>query len=70
MQQDLLDQPSPMDKKFWDFHAKNPKVYELIIKLANDAKRAGRKRIGMKMLFEVIRWHYTLNTSDDWSPWS
>lgn len=59
------DEPSEMDKKFWEFHRKNPKVLSQLIALTDQAKDRGRKRIGMKMLFEVIRWNKVLETRGD-----
>lgn len=46
-----------IDRRFAEFHKRNPRVYELLVKLARDAKQAGRIRIGIKMLWEVVRWN-------------
>lgn len=58
-------EPSELDKKFWEFHKKNPQVFDELVALARKAKAAGRKRIGMQMLFEVIRWQRYINTKGD-----
>jgi hypothetical protein len=46
----------------WErFHEKNPEVYETLKTLAYKATvRRGRKKIGIGMLFEVLRWEYYL----------
>jgi len=48
---------SDLDRKFWDFHHNNPIVFNKLEKLAADAYKTGRKKIGIGMLFEVLRWY-------------
>jgi len=55
---------SLLDAQFDKFHKDNPKVYQEILALTTAAYAAGRRRLGMKMLFEVIRWNSTLLTTD------
>ena len=58
---------NPLDEAFERFHRLNPRVYELLVDLARQAKTRGLERVGMKMLFEVVRWEFTLTTTDpDW----
>lgn len=60
--------PSPADKtieeSFLSFHAANPHVYRNLVTMARDLAKKGRKRIGIKMLFESLRWRYMLETDD------
>ena len=58
---DLLDQQS----SFENFHARNPQVYRELETMAAQMVARGRKKIGVKMLFEVLRWNYYLNTTGD-----
>lgn len=51
-----------IDAAFWEFHLANPHVYELLVRFARQAKRAGRRRFGMKMLFERVRWYTDIET--------
>jgi hypothetical protein len=51
-------------EQFDQFHARNPWVYGALVELARDLKRRGRRKIGMKMLFEVLRWTYYRTTDD------
>lgn len=43
--------------RFWRFHNRNPLVYDALVELARQGKDAGRRQLGMKMLFEVLRWN-------------
>lgn len=49
---------------FMEFHRANPWVYDALVELARDLVRRGRRRIGIGMLFEVLRWHYQRATDD------
>ena len=55
----------PMVEQFWKFYTENPSVYEELRDLALKIKRTGRKHYGMKGLFEVLRWHRALETTDE-----
>ena len=52
------------DAVFMAFNACNPHVLDLFIRFAREAKAAGRKRIGAKMIAERIRWETTVATLD------
>jgi len=49
---------------FRTFHADNPMVYAHLIRLAREGKARGRTKLGIKMLWEVVRWTVYLETSD------
>lgn len=53
-----------LSAKFAEFHRDNPRVYQEIVRLARRARARGHKRMGMKMLWEVVRWRMTVETSD------
>lgn len=59
------DELSDLDKKFFEFHRNNPWVCEELVALARKAKAAGRTKIGIKMLWEVIRWNRFISTVGD-----
>jgi hypothetical protein len=63
LQTSLLDR-SEMDEKFDEFDKANPQVYRELVALAKQAKEAGRSKIGIKMLFEVVRWNRYIQTTD------
>jgi hypothetical protein len=56
---------SALDLAFWTFHASNPAVYETLARLARDALARGKRRIGAKALWEVMRWEVWLATEGD-----
>ena len=45
---------------FAKYHQRHPEVYDRLRALALEAVRAGRTRIGMKQLWERLRWDYPL----------
>jgi len=56
--------PGSIDDRFALFHAANPWVYGHLVKLARDLHARGHRRIGIAMLFEVLRWSYLMSTDD------
>lgn len=60
-----LDERTSIDMAFRRFHAKHPDVYEAIAQLCRQAKRAGRDKIGIGMLFEVLRWQTFVAAGDE-----
>jgi hypothetical protein len=54
-----------IQERFDAWMAANPEVYDEIVRLARQAKEAGRTRCGMKELWEVARWHLRLRTRGD-----
>lgn len=53
--------------RFTSFHERNPWVLTALEKLTAQQLAAGQTRVGVGMLFEVLRWHHSLSTSGD--PW-
>lgn len=53
-----------LDAQFEEFHKNNPEVYEELVRLARQMKARGHKRIGIKMLWEVLRWERAMKTTD------
>lgn len=56
-----------MDMKelaFARFHIDNPQVYTKLVALAKSAKDAGQKKIGIRLLWERLRWYVTVETSN------
>jgi hypothetical protein len=63
MQMTLID--DPLDVRFAEFHDANPHVYDALVRMARQWKRAGRESCSIKMLFEVLRWEIGITTSGD-----
>jgi hypothetical protein len=58
---------SKLETAFWLFHDSNPKVYTLLVKFAHEWReaRGDKARLGMKALFERVRWETSLQTNDE-----
>lgn len=54
------------EARFRAFHKANPHVYRELLRLARIARR-NRKKVGIRMLWEVMRWNLTIVTHDDFS---
>ena len=54
-----------LDRAFEEYHAANPAVYSTLRDLALDMRRRGHHRVGVKMLWEVMRWQLTISTTTD-----
>ena len=59
-----LDDYHPDDEsiqnRFERFHSRNPAVYSGLVKLARRGKAAGRTKLGIGMLYEVLRWEWII----------
>lgn len=53
-----------LEEKFFAFHEGHPEVYQTLVKLAREAKGKGKRKIGIGMLWEVMRWQMYLQTKD------
>lgn len=53
-----------LHEKFLKYHEDNPEIYEILKRLAFEAKKKGRKKIGIKMLWEVMRWERFIHSND------
>jgi hypothetical protein len=53
--------------KFFSFHQANPHVYRTIVVKCRQyrIKHGKRAKLGMKMLFEVMRWDHLMSTNAD-----
>ena len=59
------DADASIQERFEAFHEANPWVLDAFIKLTEDWVARGRKRVGMKMLAEIVRWEYGRQTKGD-----
>lgn len=48
---------------WWEFHKKNPHIYELFEKEVYRAIRAGKRKLSSKMIINFIRWNLYIETS-------
>ena len=49
--------------RFKEFHTNNPHVYYELLSMIEIAKKAGRNKVGMQQLLEVLRWNQSLSTT-------
>lgn len=62
MSQLELFKTTKLDARFEKFHKDNPKIMELFLHFARQAKDSGLKRMGAKAIMERIRWHISVDT--------
>ena len=57
---------SKLEQEFWQFHQKNPHVYQLLVELAFQWKRRRpQSHLGIAALFERLRWEMAIQTESD-----
>lgn len=57
----LFDQT--IDRHFAEFHRENPRVYDVLVRLARSAHDRGKQRIGIGLLWERMRWELWIETA-------
>ena len=55
-----------LERKFWEFHVDHPEVYRYLVQFARQWRSVGRSRLGIKALFERVRWE--IGIRDDKPP--
>jgi hypothetical protein len=53
-----------IQQRFERFHRDNPTVYVSLVAYARRAKSRGFSHYGIDTLFEILRWHTTIETTD------
>jgi hypothetical protein len=58
---------SKLEHRFWQFHTNNPKVYRHLVTFARQwrIKFGPDAKLGIKSLFERVRWEVCLSTTND-----
>ena len=64
MQLSLIRPTGTIQEQFETFHNANPWVYTELVSMARQLKAKGHRKVGIGMLFEVLRWNYLLRTND------
>ena len=54
-----------METRFQRYHTDNPHVYEAFKRFTLEAVRAGRTRLGARMVIERLRWESTVRAIGD-----
>lgn len=55
---------SVIETNFRQFHLENPDVYKELVRLAREALKMGHRKIGIGLLWEVMRWNLTIKIID------
>lgn len=50
---------------FWAFHRAHPEVEQELARLARRGMAAGRQKLGLRQLFEVVRWERSISGLPD-----
>ena len=53
------------EAKFWDYHADNPRVYELIKSFTFKVIATGKKHFSIQGVIERVRWETSIETLGD-----
>lgn len=56
--------PTDIQARAEEFHAANPWVFEALEQLTADLVAQGVRRVGIRMLWETVRWQYARSTTD------
>jgi hypothetical protein len=59
-----IETDTVLKKKFREFHDNNPRVWELLQRFTFEVINNGFKNYSVKAVFERIRWHTDVETSD------
>lgn len=59
------EEAQTIEEKFQKFHQENPQVYRQLEKMSWQLLNAGQRKVGIGMLFEVMRWRSMLRTTGD-----
>lgn len=54
-----------LQQKFEKYHQDNPHVLSTLINMTDDAIAKGHNRLGMDLLFNVLRWESMISTRGD-----
>lgn len=57
--------PAGLEAQFNDYHAANPHVYAALAREGRVLLARGHRKLGIKMLYERLRWQVYMETTDD-----
>lgn len=57
--------PSTLVRQFLHWHRANPRVYRLIERFVAELVARGRRRIGIALIWERLRWEIALETGEE-----
>jgi len=51
-------------KSFSNYDSEHPEIWELYKAIAFELIQSGRRKIGSKLIFEIIRWHHFVKSNE------
>lgn len=66
MSEDLIDDipNNEVDRKFQEYHKKNPDVYKHFVRITREAKTKGKDHLSIWLVANVVRWYVYMETDD------
>jgi hypothetical protein len=64
IQQSSLKFSATIQDRFEEFHKANPRIYDLLVRFALEVKGKGWKRYSIDAIYQRVRWHVNIETSD------
>lgn len=61
---DTSPEQRTISERFWEFHRAHPAVYQHLRRFALEAKARGRERLGIKAIWERLRWYVAVEARD------
>jgi hypothetical protein len=52
------------DRKFQEYHEKNPEVYNHLVRITREAHNKGKKSLSIWLVANVVRWYVNMDTDD------
>lgn len=52
-----------LEREWWEFHQKNPAIFQLFTRYTKQAVESGRDHYSAKAIIERIRWHTMVETT-------
>lgn len=61
----MSDRERSIEQAFRDFHRANPGIYNRLVGMCREARARSCNKVGIGMLFEVLRWDHLVRTNAD-----
>lgn len=63
--QTMMDFGVTIEEKALSFHRSHPEVYSELVRLCREAKARGRRKLGIGLLWERMRWTFYIEQDED-----
>lgn len=62
LQRSLFD--LTIQERFEEFHERHPEVYASLVQFTREAVKRGKRRIGIRLIWERVRWYVEIEQGD------